>query len=176
MKVTISTPTESAVFELTEVQLEELATKASFYNIKNTMLAHKDQTPPPTPKANTVETVLLPMPPKKAEPPKNPKIEERVKQGKTGYSGFIIMECETCGNVRTFYTKESIEFNYCKECGKATELKVMRKVKAECKCGNKIRYKTNSKSPIIGIDCFICGAPIDLEFNPRTKAYSTMTD
>lgn len=90
-----------------------------------------------------------------------------------GYKGFLIVECPQCGNVKSFCAKSPIKSSYCK-CGNEVELKDLRKVVLNCKCGKRFRYMTNIKSDRFTHDCLDCGSPIDVEYNPRRGCYETM--
>lgn len=93
-----------------------------------------------------------------------------------GFKGFMHITCSRCGRTKTFFAKEHIKKFFCKECDKETELCLegMRKAYANCKCGNKAFYWTNSVEGEFDIACINCGAPVPVTWNSKKKCYETM--
>lgn len=93
-----------------------------------------------------------------------------------GVKGFLLVQCEACGNTKSFFTKSIINQNRCTNCGHVTPLSLSRTIPAwvACKCSDwEIKYRTNCIKPTITIDCKNCGAPVDLFLNGRGTAYTT---
>ena len=91
--------------------------------------------------------------------------------------GFLIVECESCGQTREFCSRAEITSNRCHSCGHVTTLDktYMRPAYAKCKCGREFKYQTNATGDTITINCIACGSPIDMRLNARGTAYVTPT-
>ena len=91
--------------------------------------------------------------------------------------GFIIAECEECGNVAAFTAREPISYTHCKLCGHDTPLdkRTALPAYAECTCGKEAKYRTNATSSEIEIPCIKCGSRIGLKRNEKGNAYRTAT-
>lgn len=92
--------------------------------------------------------------------------------------GFLIVECESCGQTREFCSRAEITSNRCHSCGHVTTLDktYMRPAYAKCKCGREFKYQTNATGDTITINCIACGPPIDMQLNGRGTAYVTLRD
>lgn len=92
--------------------------------------------------------------------------------------GFLIVECENCGQTREFCSRAEITSNRCHSCGHVTTLDktYMRPAYAKCKCGREFKYQTNATGDAITINCIACGSPIDMQLNGRGTAYVTLRD
>lgn len=92
--------------------------------------------------------------------------------------GFLIVECENCGQTREFCSRAEITSNRCYSCGHVTTLDktYMRPAYAKCKCGREFKYQTNATGDTITINCIACGSPIDMQLNGRGTAYVTLPD
>lgn len=92
--------------------------------------------------------------------------------------GFLIVECESCGQTREFCSRAEITSNRCHSCGHVTTLDktYMRLAYAKCKCGREFKYQTNATGDTITINCIACGSPIDMQLNGRGTAYVTLRD
>lgn len=92
--------------------------------------------------------------------------------------GFLIVECENCGQTREFCSRAEITSNRCHSCGHVTTLgkTYMRPAYAKCKCGREFKYQTNATGDTITINCIACGSPIDMQLNGRGTAYVTLRD
>lgn len=92
--------------------------------------------------------------------------------------GFLIVECENCGQTREFCSRAEITSNRCHSCGHVTTLDktYMRPAYAKCKCGREFKYQTNATGDTITINCIACGSPIDMQLNGRGTAYVTLRD
>ena len=90
--------------------------------------------------------------------------------------GFLIVECENCGQTREFCSRAEITSNRCHSCGHVTTLDktYMRPAYAKCKCGREFKYQTNATGDTITINCIACGSPIDMQLNGRGTAYVTL--
>lgn len=186
MRVTISTPTTSANYEMTKEGLIEITKMALLYSVEQEAKKLLDKTPEPAPETKTAQIKInIPSATKETAEAKHPlpaiKIDEPAKSESSEnedkrYSGFMIVECENCGKQHVFFAKVAIGSQYCQKCGHETKLHDMKYVIADCKCGSHVRYKTNSKQRILGVDCIKCQAPIDLELNERNNSYVTMRE
>lgn len=92
--------------------------------------------------------------------------------------GFLIVECESCGQTREFCSRAEITSNRCHSCGHVTTLDktYMRPAYAKCKCGREFKYQTNATGDTITINCIACGSPIGMQLNGRGTAYVTLRD
>ena len=92
--------------------------------------------------------------------------------------GFLIVECENCGQTREFCSRAWITSNRCHSCGHVTTLDktYMRPAYAKCKCDREFKYQTNATGDTITINCIACGSPIDMQLNGRGTAYVTLRD
>lgn len=92
--------------------------------------------------------------------------------------GFLIVECENCGQTREFCSRAEITSSRCHSCGHVTTLDktYMRPAYAKCKCGREFKYQTNATGDTITINCIACGSPIDMQLNGRGTAYVTLRD
>lgn len=43
-----------------------------------------------------------------------------------------------------------------------------------CKCGKSFKYRTNIEEDSITYNCLSCGAPVDLAYNKKARAYQTV--
>lgn len=91
--------------------------------------------------------------------------------------GFLIVECESCGQTREFCSRAAITSSRCKRCGHITPLNrtYTRTAYARCKCGREFKYQTNATTDTLTISCINCGSPIDMRLNARGTAYVTPT-
>ena len=88
-----------------------------------------------------------------------------------GYSGFLMIECASCGEVKGFCSKKKIKYNRCR-CGAYTELKDLRRMFVRCKnCGRESRYYTNIQQNFYIAQCLDCGAPVEVRLNDRGTTY-----
>lgn len=90
-----------------------------------------------------------------------------------GYTGFLLLKCEECGEVKAFCAKYPTTQFRC-DCGHRTDLHDLRPVYAHCKCGRRSKYRTNIEDDQSVVNCVECGAPIDLELNKDQSAYVTV--
>jgi ribosomal protein S27E len=100
---------------------------------------------------------------------------EDEKRAWEGYSGFLHIKCESCGNVHTYCPKEKIKYHKCR-CGHTTRLQDLKLLYAECKCGKRSRYHTNITDNTTTVNCVNCGSPIDITWNERRNSYATLKD
>jgi ribosomal protein S27E len=95
-------------------------------------------------------------------------------QKREAYSGFLHVKCEACGKTKSFNAKQPLTYYICGECGARTDLVDMAPVHINCKCGKDFKYRTNMVEAQFTMDCFACGAPVDLELNGKRNAYVTV--
>lgn len=91
------------------------------------------------------------------------------------YKGFLLIQCEECGEVKAFCAKKEVYGFKC-SCGCETALEKLRPVFMHCKCGKTFRYKTNMTQDTYSHTCISCEAPVDLELNKKRTAYVTVGD
>lgn len=93
-----------------------------------------------------------------------------------GITGYLYIRCEKCGK-EFGYSAKSPKFSHqCKSCGWFTKLKDLHPMHTVCKCGKRSTYKTNINDPVFSLDCFVCGAPIDVAMTMRGQRYTTIME
>lgn len=97
----------------------------------------------------------------------------KVDEGKGPYKGFLMIECESCHEIKAFCAKREIYSFKC-GCGHITPLENLRPLFMHCKCGEDFRYKTNITRPTVSHTCIVCKAPVDMEINKKNTAYVTI--
>ena len=90
--------------------------------------------------------------------------------------GFMSIQCEKCGDIRGFNSKEVLEYSRCKECDHKTLLTDLAPAVLHCKCGSMVVVNTNMTDAIITITCPFCKAPVDLELDRAGRGYETLED
>lgn len=90
------------------------------------------------------------------------------------YTGLILAECETCGEITTFFSEEEVKTFSCRKCRKVqTLVPPASNLIATCECGKRIRGVTNASNAIIHFNCK-CGYPIDAEYSDRKNTFYGM--
>ena len=110
---------------------------------------------------------------KKKRKQANPKPDNGVDEGQGPYTGFLMVECEECGEVKCFCAKKDTYGFKC-QCGHVTALENLRYAYMECKCGKRSVYRTNINRPTASGTCVACSAPVDLELNRGGTKYVTI--
>ena len=100
--------------------------------------------------------------------------QENVDQGQGPFKGFLLVQCEECGEVAAFCAKRETYGFRCRACGHETGLENLRSVHLHCKCGSHFYYKTNLTDESFTHKCLTCGAPVELELNRKGTAYVTV--
>lgn len=187
MKVTISSSVASLEIELSEDQAFEL------FDIALGFAGKKNPKVPVLPPFQTggvikkPQEVIVPFGDKSEEVVKA--LEEVVSRktdatihlngvplpSKPSYKGFMYLVCEKCGKFKGFMPKNPISEYRC-DCGHTTKLEGMKAMYVVCKCGQKFKYLTNSAGSTLSIDCYNCGAPVDLEYHEKNQVYQTIQD
>lgn len=91
------------------------------------------------------------------------------------YKGFLLLECEECGEIKAFCAKHPTNTFRCGECGHEHQLHDLLPAHVNCsKCGKGYTYRTNIKAKTIPFECFGCHSPVDLMLNKRETAYVTI--
>lgn len=90
--------------------------------------------------------------------------------------GFLSIQCEKCGDIRGFNSRETLQYSRCKECDHKTFLTDLAPAIVKCKCGNSAAISTNMTDAVITITCPFCKAPVDLELDRSGREYRTMED
>lgn len=109
--------------------------------------------------------------------PERPATQQEAKQdGKPPIKGFLIIECEDCGETKAFFAKTPVTDQFCSECRHKTPLNYddLLPAYARCKCGRQFKYRTNARKMNLTVNCINCGAPIDMELNGRGTAFVTI--
>lgn len=92
-------------------------------------------------------------------------------------NGFMSVKCEKCGDIRGFYSKESIQYNRCKLCDRKTVLTDLAPVILHCcYCDRRAVISTNMTEPVITVACPFCRAPVDMELDRAGTTYRTMEE
>ena len=127
--------------------------------------AHQMVTPEKLPPQETIqeEPEVAPM-----------EINKNMTQELRGYAGFLHIRCEHCGKTKTFCTKHQLSYYGCKECGKKTDLKDLKRAFINCECGGTAGYLTNETAELIELNCINCGMPVALKYNAKKKLYETI--
>ena len=90
------------------------------------------------------------------------------------YKGFLLIRCAQCGDLRGFCVKKPISSYRCAACGGETPLHDLTSAHIRCKCGKSFKYRTNIEEDSITYNCLSCGAPVDLVYNKKARAYQTV--
>jgi hypothetical protein len=90
--------------------------------------------------------------------------------------GFMSIQCEQCGDIRGFNSREVLEYSRCRECDHKTFLTDLAPAVLHCKCGVMSVISTNMTDAIITITCPFCKAPVDLELDRSGRGYETLED
>lgn len=109
----------------------------------------------------------------KAAKKKERKPDNGADEGQGPYRGFLMVECEECGEVKCFCANTPTYGSRC-SCGHVTALEKLRYAHMECKCGKRSVYRTNGKGGMITGTCVECKAPVDLELDKGKTAYVTI--
>lgn len=72
-----------------------------------------------------------------------------------GYTGFLYVKCEECGNAKGFCAKKPLQ-------------------EYRCECGENFKYRTNLTDGTASMNCVHCGSPVDLEFHDKKGVYQTI--
>lgn len=90
------------------------------------------------------------------------------------HKGFLLIRCAQCGDLRGFCVKQPISSYRCAACGGETPLHDLMSAHIRCKCGKSFKYRTNIEEDSITYNCLSCGAPVDLAYNKKARAYQTV--
>lgn len=89
------------------------------------------------------------------------------------YKGFLLIQCESCGEVKAYCAKYETYSFKCK-CGHETVLDNLIPMHMHCKCGKYYKYLTNLTGALAYNNCLTCGSPVDMELNNKANAYVTI--
>lgn len=92
------------------------------------------------------------------------------------YKGFLLIRCAQCGELRGFCAKQPISSYRCATCNGETPLHDLTSAHIRCKCGKHFKYRTNFEEDVFTYSCLSCGAPVDLAYNKKARAYQTVHD
>lgn len=79
-----------------------------------------------------------------------------------------------CGELRGFCAKQPISSYRCATCNGETPLHDLTSAHIRCKCGKHFKYRTNFEEDVFTYSCLSCGAPVDLAYNKKARAYQTV--
>lgn len=102
---------------------------------------------------------------------KSDAMQEEDKHGP--YKGFLLIKCESCGEIRAYCAKYETYSFKCK-CGHETALENLIPMHMHCKCGKYYKYLTNLTGKLTSNNCMTCGSPVDMELNNKANAYVTI--
>lgn len=135
------------------------------------------------PEIHKAEPTLLRAKPSRAETMFGPKeawaIPDRAEAEETApktYKGFLLIRCAQCGELRGFCAKQPISSYRCATCNGETPLHDLTSAHIRCKCGKHFKYRTNFEEDVFTYSCLSCGAPVDLAYNKKARAYQTVHD
>lgn len=158
MKIRINTPVARIEADLPEQQVAAILKIALDYATGGT---GAEQTPiivaPPDPAPKTYS--------RQEKPAQN--------SAEDGYKGFLYIKCEECGATKGFCAKVPIQEYRC-DCGHVTELKDLKPLFINCKCGDSFKYRTNHTEATITMNCIHCDSPVDLEYHEKKGVYTTI--
>lgn len=170
MRVSINSSIASLVVDLQEEQvlelMREVLDRVSGKVVKSTPPVQEVVPKIQAPVIEKVNPPTLPEPVKRA-------VKVETPQEQKDYKGFLYIECEQCGNFKAFMPKTPINRFRC-DCGHETKLRDLKEMYVDCKCGQSFKYMTNAKESVIAIDCYGCGAPVDLEYHEKNGNYQTI--
>lgn len=69
---------------------------------------------------------------------------------------------------------EDISSYRCATCNGETPLHDLTSAHIRCKCGKHFKYRTNFEEDVFTYSCLSCGAPVDLAYNKKARAYQTV--
>jgi ribosomal protein S27E len=96
---------------------------------------------------------------------------ERPEPQAGGYTGFLYVECEHCGDIHGFCAKRPLQVYRCEKCGGRTPLEDLKRLRVVCECGGKFGYNTNMTAGMTDVACFKCGNPVSVEWSERRQRY-----
>lgn len=91
-----------------------------------------------------------------------------------GYKGFLLIRCETCGELRGYYAKTPNIYYFCKACNSKTKLQYLIPAYMYCKCGSNFKYLTNYPYDELTYNCLDCKTPVEMHLNQMGNAYTTV--
>ena len=98
------------------------------------------------------------------------------KQREEGYKGFVHIECEHCGEIKSTSLRNYQTSFTCNSCRESTPMTRdnMRRIEMYCKCGKLSTYHTNRTDGMFDLECISCGNPVTVEWNSKKKAYFSL--
>lgn len=91
-----------------------------------------------------------------------------------GYSGFLYIKCEHCGQIHAFCAKHKLTYHKCPDCGNKTDLEDLTPLFMQCECGKRSKYLTNMDEFAFDINCIECGSPVSVKYNSKRGTYETI--
>ena len=92
--------------------------------------------------------------------------------------GFVVLKCQKCGEIKSFFIRERQKHFQCFSCKAETPIDkdVVRPVYTKCHCcGNELMFRTNLTGDRIEIPCKKCGTLIPCALNKKGNAYNTVS-
>lgn len=108
------------------------------------------------------------------ELPDDPDKDEYPIPAPEGYSGFLYIKCEHCGQIHAFCAKHKLTYHKCPDCGNKTDLEDLTPLYMRCECGQKSKYMTNMDEFAFDINCIQCGALVAVKYNNKKGSYETI--
>ncbi len=133
--------------------------------------AQRDRTGAPTPPEVSEPTRPPTTPRGPAEAAAGGRLRKAPETDPTGYTGFLLIKCDHCGDVHAFCAKQPISSYRCAKCGGRTPLTDMHRLRVMCECGSKYNYLTNIITQQMDVNCFKCGCPVAVEWSERRGRY-----
>ncbi len=88
------------------------------------------------------------------------------------WRGFILAECEECGDMFGYNERVGAEEITCKRCGHTTKLKDQTTAKLTCPdCGKTWVYKTNAVGATVNTTCVACKAQLEGRWDKEQQMY-----
>lgn len=107
-----------------------------------------------------------------AKKPTRPRMTTEEPQEAKEYRGFLLIECEECGDRHAFCAKIPMSRYRCGKCGTWTTLNHMSHLRVICECGHRYSYTTNVVTDkVMDVNCLHCGAPVSVEWCGRRQRY-----
>lgn len=82
-------------------------------------------------------------------------------------TGFLLIQCSKCGDIRGMRAKLPITVYRCRKCGGRTLLDTYSRAYMRCECGRRSAYYTNCTDRLIEAECYQCGCPITMEMTKK---------
>ena len=159
MKLTVSTETQSFSVDLPDAECEARFQKLARILMSADGIPDEVKTPTLTPAARPRQTAV-----------------DAIRRAVPGpYTGFMYIECPSCGERRGFNAKAEMNNYHCVACRSTCELPpALTPLYVVCECGRRFRYLTNIDDMMFDITCLSCGSPVAIMFNNNTGVFESV--